>query len=148
MKYQKLLAAVLLSLWSMAPTSAEIRMLGNPAMSEVMATLTPQFQHVTGNTVEIKSRLFPQLKPLNDANDFDIIVTTGEVADYVAQQAKIDGKLINIAQVGIGVAIKSGAPKPDISTTEAFAQGQIHQRHEWQHGWELSREINGPPGHL
>lgn len=63
---------------------------------------------------------FKKLKPVIDQRDFDVIVTTGEVADYAANQKAVTGELVSVAQVGIGVAIKKGTPKPDISTVDAF----------------------------
>ena len=111
-----------LGFWPRESMSAEIIMLGNPGIKDVMAVLSPDFERINGKTVKPKYGLFIQLKPIIDANDFDVIVTTGEVADYVVAQAKINGELIDVAQVGIGVAIKTGAAKPDISTTEFFKQ--------------------------
>lgn len=117
-----LFLAAALGLWPRESMSAEIIMLGNPGMKDVMAVLAPDFARIYGNTVKPEYGFFKQLKPIIDANDFDVIVTTGEVADYVAAQAKIAAQLIDVAQVGIGVAIKTGAPKPDISTTDSFKQ--------------------------
>jgi molybdate transport system substrate-binding protein len=63
---------------------------------------------------------FKNLSRSSIQRDFDVVVTTGEVADYAANQKAVIGDLVSVAQVGIGVAIKKGAPKPDISTVEAF----------------------------
>ena len=101
-------------------TSAELRMIGNPGMSEIMARVAPEFEKSTMHRIRWELGLFQKLKPVIDQRDFDVIVSTGEVADYAANQKAVNGELVSVAQVGIGVAIKKGAPKPDISTVEAF----------------------------
>src|SRR3974390_1073686 len=101
-------------------TSAELRMIGNPGMSEIMARVAPEFEKSTMHRIPWELWVFQKLKPVIDQRDFDVIVSTGEVADYAANQKAVNGELVSVAQVGIGVAIKKGAPKPDISTVEAF----------------------------
>jgi molybdate transport system substrate-binding protein len=105
---------------SSAVMGAELKMIGNPGMSEIMADIAPEFERNTGHRIRWDLGLFQKLKPVIDQRDFDVIVTTGEVADYAANQKAVIGELVSVAQVGIGVAIKKGAPKPDISTVEAF----------------------------
>ena len=105
---------------SSAVMGAELKMIGNPGMSEIMANIAPEFERNTGHRILWDLGLFQKLKPVIDQRDFDVIVTTGEVADYAANQKAVIGDLVSVAQVGIGVAIKKGAPKPDISTVEAF----------------------------
>ena len=43
-------------------------------------------------------------------------------SDAAAQARFASGPAINIARVGLGVAVRSGSPKPDISTPEALKQ--------------------------
>lgn len=99
---------------------AELKMIGNPGMSEIMTQVAPEFEKSTGHRTRWELGLFQKLKPVIDQRDFDVIVTTGEVADYAENQKAVTGELVSVAQVGIGVAIKKGAPKPDISTVDAF----------------------------
>jgi molybdate transport system substrate-binding protein len=49
-----------------------------------------------------------------------------KVLDGLIKQGKIaDGSRVNIARVGVGVMVKEGAPKPDISTVEAFKKAVL-----------------------
>jgi len=101
-------------------TGAELKMIGNPGMSEIMAQVAPEFEKSTGHRIHWELGLFQKIKAVIDQRDFDVIVTTGEAADYAANQKAVIGELVSVAQVGVGVAIKKGAPKPDISTVDAF----------------------------
>jgi len=46
----------------------------------------------------------------------------GQIFDAAAQAQFMSGTTIDIARVGLGVAVRSGAPKPDISTPDALRQ--------------------------
>ena len=51
----------------------------------------------------------------------DIVILTGPVIDELTKQGKVvPGSRVDIASTGLGVAIRAGAPKPDISSTDAF----------------------------
>jgi molybdate transport system substrate-binding protein len=101
--------------------AAEVRVIANPGMKLVFEGLLPQFEQSTGNKVVVQYGLFNQLKGAIDAGEFDMAVTTGQVVDYLTKQEKFAaGTRTEIARVGIGVAIRAGAPKPDISTPQAF----------------------------
>lgn len=101
--------------------AAEVKVIANPGMKLVFEELLPQFEQSTGHKVVIQYGLFNQLKGPIDAGEFDMAVTTGQVVDYLTKQGKFAaGTRTEIARVGIGVAIRAGAQKPDISTPEAF----------------------------
>jgi len=53
----------------------------------------------------------------------DVLILTAEAIDDLAREGIIvAGTRIDIARVGVGVAVKQGAPRPDISTPEALRQ--------------------------
>jgi molybdate transport system substrate-binding protein len=73
--------------------------------------------------------LFNQLKATIDAGEFDMAVTTGQVVEYLTKPGKFsNGMRTDIARVGIGVAIRAGATKPDISTIEAFKRALLNAK--------------------
>jgi molybdate transport system substrate-binding protein len=55
-----------------------------------------------------------------------VIAPPPAVLDELAKSGKVDSKArVPVGRVGIGVAIREGAPKPDISTTDAFKRAVL-----------------------
>ena len=103
--------------------ATEIKVLADPAMKPVFEALLPQFEQSTGHKFVVQYGLFDQLKGSIDAGEFDMAVTTGQVVEYLT-----NGTHTDIARTGIGVAIRVGAPKPDISTAEAFKRALLNAK--------------------
>jgi molybdate transport system substrate-binding protein len=51
---------------------------------------------------------------------FDVVILSPAPMNDLAKQGKITGLRVDIARDGVGVAGRAGAPKPDISTVDAF----------------------------
>ena len=114
-----------------APTqAAEIKLLEGNALHAVMDELGPQFEKATGDKISATIGTSAQLKARVDSNEaFDAIILTKGLLDQLATQGKVaDSPRAPIAHVGIGVAIRKGAPKPDISTVDAFKQAMLNAK--------------------
>src|SRR5262249_27965939 len=86
---------------------------------DVMGTLVPMFESATGNKVKISFKGGPAITADVKQGAADLVVTNTEVVDELATAGDVvgDGKtLLMISKVG--VAVKAGAPKPDISTPD------------------------------
>lgn len=103
-----------------APT--EITLLSSTAVKPVLLELLPQFERATGNKVNVVIDASNLLKKEIDAGkSFDVaILTPGLISDLIKQGKITEGSVANIARTGVGIAVKKGAPKPDISSVEAF----------------------------
>jgi molybdate transport system substrate-binding protein len=56
----------------------------------------------------------------------DLVVTTPEAIDALVKDGKlVPGTRVNFVQSGVGVAVRAGARRPDISTPEAFKQAML-----------------------
>jgi molybdate transport system substrate-binding protein len=113
-------AAVLLA--SAAAQSAELKVLsGNGAKAAVRALCT-EFERASGNTIDLRFEVNADLKKKIDAGEtFDVAVLNPPVVDALIADGKIAaGSRADIGRSGLGVAVRSGAPKPDISSVEAF----------------------------
>ena len=115
-----LIAALLLSL---QPSSAgEVKVLTAGAFKQVVMALVPDFEKQTGSKVVVDNDTAGGLqKRIEGGETFDVAVITPAIVDDLAGKGKIaSGSRANLASVGIGVVVKDGAPKPDVSTVEAF----------------------------
>jgi molybdate transport system substrate-binding protein len=113
--------AVLIA-WPASLHAAELRLLAGGAMSGVWAEIKPQFEQATGHRLEIFFGTTPNLiKEATSGKPFDVGVVPVEVVQDASARARfVAGPTIDIAQVGLGVAVRSGAPKPDIGTAAAL----------------------------
>lgn len=107
------------------PTSgAELQVLAGGAMAGPLKELGSQFEITSGHKLVFRFGTTPELIKLATAGGpFDLGIVPQEVLkdnDALAQFAP--GPTTDVARVGLGVAVRSGAPKPDISTSDALKQ--------------------------
>ncbi len=99
----------------------EIKVLSTNGVASLLRELAPQFERAAGHTLAITWGATNGLRKEIDAGAaFDVAILTAEVTDDLIRQGKIVGTRSDIAKSGVGVAIRAGARKPDISTVEAF----------------------------
>jgi molybdate transport system substrate-binding protein len=103
-------------------SAAEVKVLTAGAFKQVVMALVPDFEKQTGNKVSVDNDTAGGLqKRIEGGEAFDVAVVTPAVVDDLTGKGKIaTGSRANLATVGIGVVVKEGAPKPDVSTVEAF----------------------------
>jgi len=102
--------------------AAEITLLGSTAMREPLEELVPLFEKATGH--KVKMTLFSAtvlVGKVRENSPSDLVMTTPDNLEALVK----DGKLLPNTRVDfvhsrVGVAVKSGAPKPDISTPDAL----------------------------
>jgi molybdate transport system substrate-binding protein len=91
----------------------------------VLAEIGPQFERTTGHNLNVYSGLpADYVRRANAGEPFDVLIS-GLVDSWIK-----DGKIIaetrtDIARSGIGVEVRAGARKPDISSVEAFKRALL-----------------------
>jgi len=102
--------------------AAELKGLAGGSMPVSLQELAPQFERATGNKVTFRFDSTPNLmKAVTSGQPFDLgVVPVDVMKDAAARAGFASGPTIDIARVGYGVAIRAGAPKPDIGTPEAL----------------------------
>jgi molybdate transport system substrate-binding protein len=106
--------------------AAEVKVLASTAMKTVLEEIRPQFEKATGNNLALTFAPAAVLKTnIDQGAAFDVAVLTVPLTNGLGDEGKIDATRTTIAHAGIGVAVHKGAPKPDISTTEAFKQALL-----------------------
>jgi molybdate transport system substrate-binding protein len=102
--------------------AAEIKLLTAGAMRAVVVAVLADFEKQTGHKVSLDNDTAGGLsKRIDGGEAFDVAIITPAVVDDLAKKGRIvPGSRIDLAKVGMGVAIKEGAPPPDIATVDAF----------------------------
>src|ERR1700716_910013 len=112
-----MLGAVVAASTAMA---AEIRVFSSGAPAEVEKAVAAKFTQETGNQVvftvatpaDIQGRLKSGETP-------DIVVLPAPIIDALEKAGTLRPGKVDLARVGIGVIVRAGAPRPDISTVDA-----------------------------
>jgi molybdate transport system substrate-binding protein len=128
-----MLAAGLLSLAAFGASSAsaaEIKVLSTNALKSVLEELGPQFEKSSEHKLVVTWSPAAVLKAeIEKGATFDVAFLTVAGVDDLAKQGKIAAATrATIARAGVGVAVRKGAPKPDISTTEAFKRALLNAK--------------------
>ena len=103
-------------------SAVELRILAGGGMAGEWALLRPKFEQVSGQRLEIFFGTTPNLiKEATSGRPFDLAVVPREVMQDAGARAKFTADpTIDIARIGLGVAVHAGAAKPNIGTAEAF----------------------------
>ena len=102
--------------------AAEIRVLASNGIKAAIEELKPQLEQASGSTLSIDFNTAATLRDrIEKGEAFDVAIITPAIVDDLAKKGRIvAGSRIDLAKVGMGVAIKEGAPAPDIGTVDAF----------------------------
>jgi len=102
--------------------AAELHLLAGGAAADALRELAAQFERTSGHKVTLRFGTTPELIKLATAGGpFDLGVFPRDVLQDAAARARFaPGSPTNIARVGLGVAVRSGAARPDISTVDAL----------------------------
>lgn len=105
----------------------EIQVMATAAFKEAYVELVPRFERATGHKVvttwittqEIVSRV-------KAGAATDLAVMSGNAIDELIAAGKFaQGSRVDIASSWVAMAVKQGAPKPDISSAEAFKRAML-----------------------
>jgi len=124
---KQFLCASVLALASSLAGAAEITVFCPGAVRSTVAELAQAFQAATGNGVKLEYGTAGALQKRAAAGaPADVVIVTAGGIDELIQQGKIVAATRrDVGKVGVGVAIRTGAKAPDISTPDAFKQAML-----------------------
>ena len=128
-----LVAAIELMLYPMAASgriaadAAEIKVLSALGIMAVMEDLGPKFERASGHKLVMTFDGFTAIvKRVQDGETADVIVIPQQGIDgFVKSGLAAAGNVTVIARGGIGVVVRKGAPRPDISSSEALKRALL-----------------------
>ncbi len=120
------IAVTVLSLCAGAAFAAEITVLSAGAIEPGLKAAVSAYEKQSGHKVQITFNTAPELKKRMDANPaFDVVIAPPAVIGEFAAASKLAETRANVGRVGMGVAVREGAPVPDISTADAMKQSVL-----------------------
>ena len=107
--------------------AAELKLLTTGAFKQVVLAVVPEYEKKTGNKVVVDNDTAGGLqKRIDGGETFDVAIITPGAIDGLAKEGKVVASThTKLASVGVGVGVKEGAPKPDISTVDAFKKALL-----------------------
>jgi molybdate transport system substrate-binding protein len=123
-----LLAATAALLVATGAQAAEIKTLITTAMNEAVIVLVPQFEKATGHKVTVSYDPSGGLaRRLRGGELADMILVAAPELDKLIAEGKVINR-VDVSRTGIGIAVKKGAPKPDVSTPEALKRALLNAK--------------------
>jgi molybdate transport system substrate-binding protein len=120
-----MLRAALIALATFASAScgaADLRILSGNGARAAVTELAARFDRATGHKTRVEFAVNPETRAKIEAGQaFDVAVLNPPVLDALIKQKLVAAETRTVlGRAGIGVGIRTGAPKPDISTVDAF----------------------------
>jgi molybdate transport system substrate-binding protein len=103
---------------------AELRIFGSRVTKMIVDDIGPQFERTTGHKLVVVTEVGAAMKRRIEAGEpFDLAVLINFQTDELIKSGKLLADTrVDLMKAGIGVAVRRGAPIPDISTVDAFKQ--------------------------
>jgi molybdate transport system substrate-binding protein len=133
MNYPRIVTAAFVLMTAFAPCAvhgAEIRVLSSGALKLALTKLNQDFQTSSGNSVVAQYGPAGAIADRTQKGEAaDVVIVTRPQLKRLEEQGKIvRGSGVDIAGIALGVAVRKGAPKPDIGTVEAFKRTLLSAR--------------------
>jgi molybdate transport system substrate-binding protein len=105
----------------------EIRLMASPGVREILQDLVPEFERSSGHKVNTTwAGNADIVKRITGGERFDLVIMAGENIDKLVAAGKVAaGSRTDVAKSGVGVAVRAGLPKPDISSAEAVKKAVL-----------------------
>ena len=101
--------------------AVEVKVLASTGVRDVIVALAPDFERSTGNkVVGMWAGTVDVLKRLEGGEVVDLVILAAPDIDNLIKQGKIvPGSGVPLLRSDVGVCVRAGAPRPDISTPDA-----------------------------
>ena len=110
--------------------AVELQVIAGGGIASPLTEIAAQFERASGHKLVIRFGTMPELiKMATIGGPVDLCVVPQDVLKDAAARAQFaSGPTPSVARVGLAVAVRAGAPKPDISTSDALKQSLLDAR--------------------
>jgi molybdate transport system substrate-binding protein len=107
--------------------AAELKVLSGSGVQPVMVTLVPKFEASSGHKLIFDyGTVGGMADRISRGEAADVIITSGPQIEALARQGRVvSGSRADLAKTGIGIFVRAGGAKPDISSVEAFKHAML-----------------------
>jgi len=116
-----------LLLLSNGAQAADVKVLASGAVKEAALELFPQFEKASGHKVAVTWAGTVDIKKKVAAGEaFDLVIVAAPELDTFIKDGKITaGSKVDIVRSSVGVAVKPGTPKPDLSSGDSLKKALL-----------------------
>lgn len=113
-----------------AAQAPAVRVLASNGVQGAMNEIIPQCERAIGHPLAVEFGTTATLKPRIESGEaFDFTVLTSDAIDALIKEGKVAAdSRANAARVGIGIGIRAGAAKPDVSTPAALKKALLNAK--------------------
>jgi molybdate transport system substrate-binding protein len=116
-----LMAFLLLAAGSFAARADDTKVLASVALKATLTDLTAKYESTGGGKVAVDYGVAAQLKQrILDGEATDVAILIRAMMEDLLKQGKLSGDIVNVGGTPVAIAIRAGAPKPDIGSVEAL----------------------------
>jgi molybdate transport system substrate-binding protein len=115
---------------SAAQAPPAVRVVASNGVQGALKDLIPQCERAIGRPLAVEFGTTASIKPrIESGESFDVAFLTSDAIDALIKAGKLAAdSRANAARVGIGVGIRAGAAKPDVSTAEALKKTLLNAK--------------------
>src|ERR1051326_9012633 len=112
---------------AMAPArGAEVDAMITTAMKAAIDELAPPFERASGHTLRVVYGPSGGLaRRLTGGETADLVIVESKVLDELIKQGRVAPGRTDLARTAIGIAVRKGAPKPDVSSADALRRALL-----------------------
>jgi molybdate transport system substrate-binding protein len=107
-----------------------VRVLASNGVQGAVNEIIPQCEHAIGHPLAVEFGTTASIKPRIEGGEaFDFTILTADAIDGLTKEGKVAAdSRASVARVGIGIGIKAGTAKPNVSTPEALKKALLNAK--------------------
>ena len=122
-RFKLVLLSIVLGIGTSNTFGAQLRVITANPIEAAIHELAEEFARETGNEVTVEVMGTGAINSMFESNEIaDVVIGTTAAVDAAIDDGQAAGSKINIARVGIGIVVRSGAPVPNVATVESLRQ--------------------------